>query len=218
MAMQLPTAPGADLAERDVDGDVSTHLEDLLTEEAITAFPSPHAAAGRVVQVELVGLHLRVAGSFDLGRFQRLSDFLNNQPGLIELRDAMVLRRNGDPTKVTAPSIWISPTEVTLIGELAPEEPRETPPEFRIPKVAQPMVFVTPGHTLTAEVYIPAGGDLSIFIESPDPAFIPVTDARTRSLADRRIIMRYAFAMLNRKHIVAATELLAGMTPGRRVL
>jgi hypothetical protein len=218
MAIQLPTAPTADTDAPAIDGDVSLHLEDLLVEMGLAVQSSPHAAAGRVVQVELVGLHLRVAGSFDLGRFQRLSDFLNNQQGLIELRDAMVLRRNGDPTKVMAPSIWISPTEVTIIGELTQEAPREAPPEFRIPKIAQPMVFVTPGHTMTAEVYIPAGGDVGVFIESPDPAFIPITDARTRSLADRRIIMRYPFAMLNRRHIVAATELLAGMTPGRRVL
>jgi hypothetical protein len=57
-----------------------------------------------------------------------------------------------------------------------------------------------------------------VFIESPSPAFIPLTDVRTRSLADRRVVSRYGFAMLNRRHIVAATELQPGMVPGRTVL
>ena len=64
-----------------------------------------------------------------------------------------------------------------------------------------------------------AEADLSVFIESAHPAFVPMTDVRTRSLADRRVISRYAFALLNRRHIVAATELLPGMAPaGRSVL
>ena len=45
-----------------------------------------------------------------------------------------------------------------------------------------------------------------------EPAFIPMTEVRTRSLADRRIITRYGFAVLNRRHIVAATGMPAGMT------
>jgi hypothetical protein len=80
------------------------------------------------------------------------------------------------------------------------------------------LVVVTPGHTLTGEVYINAEADLAIFIESPSPAFIPMTDVRTRSLADRRVVARFSFALLNRRHIVAATRLLPGMIRGREVL
>ncbi len=81
------------------------------------------------------------------------------------------------------------------------------------------LIVVTPGHTLTGAVHVMPEADLSVFIESSDPVFVPMTDVRTRSLADRRIITRYAFGLLNRRHIVATTELLPGMAPaGRSVL
>jgi len=114
--------------------------------------------------------------------------------------------------------IWVSPAEVTLIGEAATAAQPEPSPELRIPKEPHDLVFVTPGHTLTGAVHIVAGGQLSSFIESNDPPFVALTDARTRSLADRRIIARYGFALLNRRHIVATTELAPEMLRGRAVL
>jgi hypothetical protein len=199
-----------------VEGDASSHLEELI----VGALPAAEleVAVGTQVTVELVGPHLRMSGTIGLGRFRRLSDLLNNHDGLIGLHDATILRRNGTATRVTAPTIWVSPAEVTLIGESSPSEAVEAPVEFRIPKTARPLVFVTPGHTLTGEVHIVEGGQLSSFIESNDPPFIALTDARTRSLADRRIIARYDFALLNRRHIVATTELAPDMIRGRSVL
>lgn len=199
-----------------VDGDASSHLEELIQGD----LPAADAAVeiGIPVAVELVGPHLRISGTIGLGRFRRLSDLLNNQDGLIGLRDATILRRNGTATRVTAPVIWVSPAEVTLIGEAGPSSSSEAPVEFRIRKTARPLVFVTPGHTLTGQVHIVEGGQLSSFIESNDPPFMALTDARTRSLADRRIIARYDFALLNRRHIVATTELAPGMIRGRSVL
>ena len=41
-----------------------------------------------------------------------------------------------------------------------------------------------------------------------------MTDVMARSLADRRIVMRYAFALLNRRHIVSATEMPTSMRAG----
>jgi hypothetical protein len=203
---------------RGVDGDVSTHLEELLVGQ-VEALPELAVdREGLTADVELVGPHLRIAGTFFLGRFRRLSDFLNHQQGLMKLHNCTVLRRNGEPTRVTAASVWVSPAEVTIIGSMDPGPASPAAPEFRIHKRAQGMIFVTPGHTLTGEVYIPHDALVSAFIESSDPAFIPLTDVRTRSLADRRIISRYGFAILNRGHIVAATELLAGMVPRNRVL
>ncbi|MGP1674486.1 MAG: DUF6812 domain-containing protein [Candidatus Limnocylindrales bacterium] len=205
------------VVDHDLDGDASVHLEDLVVGDlARVELELPPQIT---VEIELVGPHLRVAGSMTIGHHRRLSDFINHHLGLLHIRGATVLRRNGDPTKVTTPSIWASPTEVTLIGQTA-EEPyvRDTPPEFLVPKIAYTLVVVTSGHTLTGNVHIPGGAELSGFIESSDPGFIPMTDVRTRSLADRRIISRYPFALLNRRHIVAATELQPGMIPGRTVL
>jgi hypothetical protein len=211
--MQKLQSPADD---RFLDGDASSHLEELIDGQLPAAEES--IALGTLVDVELVGPHLRISGTIGLGRFRRLSDLLNNHDGLIGLHDATILRRNGTATRVTAPVIWVSAAEVTLIGEAAPSTATGAPIEFRIRKTPRSLVFVTPGHTLTGEVHIVDGGQLSSFIESNDPPFIALTDARTRSLADRRIIARYDFALLNRRHIVATTELAPDMIRGRSVL
>jgi hypothetical protein len=199
-----------------VEGDVSTYLEDLLVGELAPL--AGEATGERTIEVELVGPHLRIMGTAALGRFRRLTDYVNHQQGLILLQNATVLRRNGSATKVTAPQIWISPAEITLIGELETDRSRGAAPEFRIPKRPEQLVVVTPGHLLTGSVFIPVDGDLSPFVESSDPPFVPMSDVRTRSLADRRIVARYPFALLNRRHIVATTRLPEGMRPGSSVL
>jgi hypothetical protein len=212
----MPSTSTASAPDVFVDGDASAHLEELID----GALPAVEAAEvhGTTVEVELVGPHLRLSGAIDLGRFRRLSDLLNHHDGLIGLRDATILRRNGTATHVTAPTIWVSPAEVTLIGQLGEPTPAEAPTEFRIHKEPRDLVFVTPGHTMTGRVHIISGGTFSALIESSDPRFVPLSDARTRSLADRRIIARYPFALLNRRHIVATTLLAPEYLLGRSVL
>ena len=215
-----PETPILDQPALAIDGDAATYLEELLSGEFQVAGPRAETPDA-LIEVELVGPHLRVAGSISLGRFRRLSDVLNHHEGLLLLHDATILRRNGTATRVTTPGIWVrrwlgslwrnQAIEVTLVGQPNPDQLGGTPPEFRIVKEQRELIVVTPGHTLTGQVYIPQGAELAVFIESADPAYIPVTDVATRSLADRRIITRYPFALLNRRHIVAATELQAGM-------
>jgi len=199
-----------------VDGDAGSYLEELI--DSASALSGETVELGAVEPIELAGPHLRLAGEIALGRFRRLSDVVNNQQGLILLKDATVLRRNGTATRVTTPSIWVNPGEVTLIGQASTGEEAEVPSEMRIPKDPHLLIVVTPGHTLSGWVYIPAGGSLSVFIESVEPPFIPITDVRARSLADRRIVTRYAFALLNRRHVVAATEADPESLTDRRVL
>ncbi len=205
-------AVGPDLA----DGDASIHLEDLVAGPLppLPALPAEVPA----VAIELVGPHLRLKGGLRIGAHRRLSDFVNHHVGLFELLDAIVLRRNGEPTRVQTPSFWVLADEVTLIAELSAGPIGRGAPELRVAKVPRPIVVVTPGHTLTGNIFITEGAELATFLESPTPQFIPMTDVRTRSLADRRILARYPFALLNRRHMVAATELQPGMTPGRVVL
>lgn len=112
----------------------------------------------------------------------------------------------------------ISPAEVTLIGEPTGDQIASAPPEFRIQKEPHALVFVTPGHTMTGHVHLVQGGELGAFIESNDPPFIALTDVRTRSLADRRILARFDFALLNRRHIVATTALPTAMPRGRSII
>jgi len=199
-----------------VDGDAGSYLEELI--DSATAAAAEPVEAGAVEAIELAGPHLRLAGEIALGRFRRLSDVVNNQQGLMMLQDATVLRRNGTATRVTTPGIWVNPNEVTLIGQASTAPDAEAPSEMRIAKDRHLLIVVTPGHTLSGWVYIPAGGSMSVFIESVEPSFIPITDVRARSLADRRIVTRYAFALLNRRHVVAATEADPETLTDRRAL
>jgi hypothetical protein len=219
---ELPRADGsqalADAADRDeaiVDGDAATHLEALVFDAVA---PPPPKAGAEGILIELVGQHLRLSGTVIIGFHRRLSDFVNNHEGLFQVRDVTVLRRNGDPTKVTSPSFWVSPEEVTLIGQATDVDERETGGLEFMQKRAFQLIVVTPGHTLTGLVHLNLEAILAAFIESPSPPWIPMTDIRTRSLADRRVISRYGFGLVNRRHIVAATELQPGMIRGRSVL
>jgi hypothetical protein len=93
-----------------------------------------------------------------------------------------------------------------------------TPQEYLVEKLTHTLIVVTSGHTLSGDVHLNPEALLAAFIESPSPRWIPMTDVRTRSLADRRVVSRYEFALLNRSHIVAATEMQPGMIKGRSVL
>jgi hypothetical protein len=197
------------------NGDVGAYLDELIVNLGdVFHAPERFEEDADVLRMELVGPHLRLAGDIGLGRFRRISDVLNHHEGLLRLREVAVLRRNGTPTRVTTPEMWVSPGEVTLFGQAEILDAAPPPPEVRIIKEPHLLVVVTPGHTLTGSVYVPVGADLSIFIESPEPAFIPMTGVRARSLADRRIVTSYAFALLNRRHIVAATEMPTSMQGG----
>jgi hypothetical protein len=198
-----------------VDGDAATHLEALVF-GGLGATEDPIRAEG--LPLELVGQHLRLSGTVTIGYHRRLSDFVNAHEGLIQLHDVTVLRRNGDPTKVTSPNIWVNPDEVTLIGQATDVREPETSGHEFLEKVPFRLIVVTPGHTLTGDVHLTSEAILSAFLESRDPVWIPMTDVQTRSLADRRVISRYGFALVNRRHIVAATELDANMIRRRGVL
>jgi hypothetical protein len=198
-----------------VDGDAGSYLEELL-EDGVASAGSLVAEAAEAV--ELTGPHLRLAGNITLGRFRRLSDLLNHHQGLLLVQDTTILRRNGSATRVTTPSIWVNPAELTLIGQASAATGAPPAADTRIAKETRVLVVVTPGHTMTGEVFIPVGGMLDVFIESVDPPFVPMTNVRTRSLADRRIVTQYGFALLNRRHIVAATEAPAGLVVDRRSL
>jgi hypothetical protein len=172
-------------------------------------------AVGRDEAVELVGTNLRLTGAVALGRFGRLSDLINASRGYIRVKDAQLLQRNGEPTNLVLAELMVDQDEISFIAQ-----PQAQPPEpgaaggFIEPsfgdnieaRQAREFVMFTPGHTVTGKVHIFGQTDLAGFVDATDPRFVPVTEVSTRSLADRRIVSRYDFILINRTQMIAAAE------------
>jgi hypothetical protein len=183
---------------------------------------STSAPVGRDEPIELVGMHLRLTGVISLGRFGRLSDLINASSGYVRVRDARLLRRNGEPTSLVLPELLVDQDEISFIAQShAPQQEGSgaagtgagagfIEPGFGNSTVdarkAREFVIFTPGHTVTGKVHIFGETDLVGFVDATDPRFVPVTDVTTRSLADRRIISHYEFILLNRTQMIAASE------------
>jgi hypothetical protein len=173
------------------------------------------AGGGRDEEVELVGTHLRLTGKIALGRFGRLSDLINASGGYVRIRDARLLRRNGDPTSLVLPELMVDQDEISFIaqGQAPPPEPGTAGGFVDIgytgdveTRKAREFVMFTPGHTVTGKVHVFGQTDLAGFVDTTDPRFVPVTGVTTRSLADRRIISHYEFILINRTQMIAASE------------
>ena len=174
-------------------------------------------ADARSETIELVGTHLRVSGEVSLAHFGRLSDRINLNRGYIRLKDARLLRRNGEPTPLIVPELMVNPDEITFVGQRA--EDMSPAPSVRmadedrpaISRIRRQVVIFTAGHTLIGTIHTFAETDISSFVDSPDPRFVPMVDVTARSLADRRVISHFALALVNRTEITAASFLeLAG--------
>lgn len=172
------------------------------------------AGAGRDEPIELVGTHLRVSGVIALGRFGRLSDLINALGGYVKVRDARLLRRNGDPTNTVLPELMVDQDEISFIAQTDPTQPDAgaaigfVDPRFEsaTKRSAREFVIFTPGHMVSGRIHVFGDTDLAGFVDATDPRFIPVTDVTARSLADRRVISHYKFVLLNRTQMIAASE------------
>jgi hypothetical protein len=178
-----------------------------------TAFANvPEVGAGHDASIEMVGTHLRLLGRIALGRFGRLTDLINASSGYIQIHDARLLRRNGEPTSLILPEIMVDQDEISFIAQSETEQ-REAGQGFKDQlfgeapnRTAREFVMFTPGHTITGTVHVFGQMDLRGFVDATDPRFVPVTGVTTRSLADRRIISHYPFLVLNRTQMIAASE------------
>ena len=172
------------------------------------------AGGGRDEAIELVGTNLRMIGTVSLGRFGRLTDLINASSGYLRVRDARLLNRNGEPTDLRLPELMVDQDEISFIAQATAVEPgaatgfiepvSDTSVEHR---QAREFVMFTPGHTVSGRVYVFGQTDVAGFVDSTDPRFVPVVDATTRSLADRRIVSRYDFVLINRTQMIAAAEI-----------
>jgi len=177
------------------------------------------AVGGRDEPIELVGTHLRLTGTVSLGRFNRLTDMVNANAGYLRVRDARLLRRNGEPTSLVLAEIMVDQDEISFIAQSEVQAPNGSTggfdPGFSEPgleRTARPFVMFTPGHTLSGRVHLFGQTDLAAFVDSSDPRFVPVVEVSTRSLADRRIVGHYPFVLINRTQMIAAAE--AGIADG----
>lgn len=166
---------------------------------------------GPQVEVELVGPHLRVGGKVSLGRFGRLGDRVNHSRGFVLVNDARLLKRNGDPTPLVVPELYVNQDEITFIAVahfgLGDEPTRDTSRERPlINKQPRRYIVFSPGHSISGSIHVHADMSLSSFVDASDPRFIPMTVVVARSLADRRVVSRFELLLMNRTQMTAIAE------------
>ena len=176
-------------------------------------FGSEPAGAARSGTVELVGPHLRAHGRVSLGRFHRVSDWVNNHHDYFAMSDARLIRHNGDPTDLVVPRLLVNPDDIAFLAQRAEDvAPAQTDEERTlerplIERVGREVVVFTAGHTLTGKIFMFPDADFGDFVDSPDPRFVAMVDVTVRSPIDRRVVGSFALAMVNRTQIVAASLL-----------
>ena len=159
--------------------------------------------------IELIGANLWVAGMVNLGRFRRVSDFVNIVQGYMVMRDVVVLTRNGEATRLTLPEFRVLPDDVAVVGQLGGNESigQSNTGSTYIEKTKQRLVVLTRSHIIDGDVFMQVDGSVMSFVDATDPKFIPMSDVRVRWVSDRKLAARYPFALLQRTQILGvATE------------
>jgi len=169
--------------------------------------------------IELVGTNLRLRCTIALGRFPRLTDLISSSSGFIRVHDASLLAGDGTPTGEVMPLLMVNQDDITFIAE--PDAPLHEPGSGSVPdelgvgvsladRRTRRFALFTDGHELSGSVYLFGETDLTAFVESTHPHFIPLTDVTVRSLAEHRNVTSYPFVLVNRTRLIAAAELDGG--------
>jgi len=171
--------------------------------------------------IELIGTQLWVAGTLNLGRFRRVSDFVNIVQGYLVIRDVVVFTRTGESTRLTLPELRVLPDDIAVVGQLGDDKPSgASDSNTYIEKTPQRLVVLTRSHIIDGDVFIHGDGTIMAFVDATDPKFIPMSNVRVRWVSDRKLAARYPFALLQRAQILGvATEgikLGGAETAGRR--
>jgi hypothetical protein len=170
-------------------------------------------APGSFEEIELLGPHLRVRGRLAVGRFNRLSDLVNHSDGYFLLRDAQLLRRDGESVGGLLPELMVNQDEITFIGQAAPiqdgaEGGRDVLVGDRptVEKEPRPFVVFTPGHVISGIVHVHPHTTLATFVDTTDPRFVPMTRVRVQSLAEWQSISHFELLLVNRTQMTAVAE------------
>jgi hypothetical protein len=157
--------------------------------------------------LEMIGSNLWVAGQVDLGRFRRVSDWVNLAQGYMVLKDVIVLTRTGDATRLAIPELRVLPDDVAVVGQLADDKSGSGETGTFVEKTTQRLVVITRTLMIDGDVFIHGEGSIMAFVDATDPKFIPMNNVRVRWLSDRRLAARFPFALLQRSQILGvATE------------
>ena len=157
--------------------------------------------------IELIGSQLWVAGMVDLGRFRRVSDFVNIVEGYLVLKDVVVLTRTGDATRLTVPELRVLPDDIAVVAQLSDDKSQQAESSVFIEKRAHRLVVLTRSHIIDGDVFLQGDGSIMAFVDATDPKFIPMSEVRVRWVSDRKLAARYPFALLQRSQILGiATE------------
>ena len=158
--------------------------------------------------IELIGTQLWVAGMVNLGRFRRVSDFVNIVQGYLVIKDVVVLTRSGDATRLTMPELRVLPDDIAVVGQLGDDKPEATAETGAfIEKTAQRLVVLTRSHIVDGDVFIHGDGSIMAFVDATDPKFIPMSNVRVHWVSDRKLAARFPSALLQRSQILGiATE------------
>ena len=158
--------------------------------------------------VEMIGSQLWVAGTVNLGRFRRVSDFVNIVQGYLIMHDVVVLTRTGESTRLTLPELRVLPDDIAVVGQLSVDgSSGGGTGSALIEKRVQRLVLLTRSHVIDGDVFIHGDGSIMSFVDATDPKFIPMTEVRVRWVSDRKLAARYPFALVQRSQILGvATE------------
>jgi hypothetical protein len=162
---------------------------------------------GGEAYLELLGSQLWVAGMVDLGRFRRVPDFVNIVQGYMVLRDAVVLSRAGEASRLVMPELRVLADDISIVGLADDQAQAPAESDGLIEKRPQRLVLLTRSHLIDGDVSIAADGSVMTFVDATDPKFIPMSDARVRWVSDRKLAARYPVALVQRTQILGvATE------------
>ncbi len=166
------------------------------------------AEGGGDQYVELIGSNLWAAGMVNLGRFRRVSDFVNIVQGYLVLKDVVILTRTGETTRLTIPELRVLPDDIAVVAQLGDDKPQSGPETgLVIEKTRQRLVVLTRNHIIDGDVFIHGDGSIMAFVDATDPKFIPMWNVRVRWVSDRKLAAKYPFALLQRTQILGvATE------------
>jgi hypothetical protein len=207
------TAGGPELGEsapvaRDPWADLPSETQFLTEGGAPRASIDADAMPTNEQYVELVGTQLRASGFVDIGRFRRVTDYVDLLDGFFALRDTVFLTRTGEPSRITMDEFRVRLDEVAIVGQHVAEDMSQTNElGVHVEKVTQRLIVTTAAHIIYGLVHTLPGVSVLHFVDSGGTKFLPMTQVRVRWLGDRRLAARYSFALVQRTLILGvATE------------